>query len=136
MPEERAKRAQRVHKVLTQLHLIEEQKKVALQRRQAELERSQEEVLNALNTSDALYGLFIDNSARFLRNLAREAQKVGEEREIQSKKLLDRATKMKTVERLRETLQSSVSNIRQANELREIIERYVGREKSASLPQD
>jgi hypothetical protein len=135
MEEERAKRAHRVHKVLAQLHLIEEQKKLALQRRQAELERSQEEVLNALNTNDALYGLFIDNTARFLRNLAHEAQKVGEEREVQSKKLLDRATKMKTVERLRETLKSSVSNIQQANELREIIERYVGRE-SASLPQD
>src|SRR5687768_5302138 len=99
MEEERAKRAHRVHKVLAQLHLIEEQKKLALQRRQAELERSQEEVLNALNTNDALYGLFIDNTARFLRNLAHEAQKVGEEREVQSKKLLDRATKMKTVER-------------------------------------
>ena len=135
MEQERAKRAQRLHKVMTKLHLIEEQRKIELQRRQAELERSQEEVINALNTDDALHGLFIDTTARFLRTLAQEAQKVAQEREIQSKKLLDRAAKMKTVQRLRESLETSVARIRQENELREIIERYVGRE-SASLRQD
>jgi NhaP-type Na+/H+ and K+/H+ antiporter len=135
MEEERAKRAQRLHRVMSQLHLIEEQRKIELQRREAELQRSQEEVINALNTDDALHGLFTDTTARFLRNLAQEAQNVAEERELQSRKLLERATKMKTVERLRESLQASVGRIRQANELREIIERYVGKE-SASLPQD
>lgn len=135
MEEQRARRAKRIHQVLTQLHLIEEQRKLALQRRQDELERSQQEIINALNTEDALYGLFIDTTARFLRNLAYEAQKVAEEREIQSRKVLERATKMKTVERLRETLEVSVGRIREANELREVVERYVGRE-SASLPQD
>jgi hypothetical protein len=135
MPEQRAKRAKRIHQVLTQLHVIEEQRKLALQRRQDELERSQLEVINALNTEDALHGLFIDATARFLRNLTQEAQRVAEEREVQSRKLLDRATKMKTVERLRETLETSVGRIRQANELQEVIERYIGQE-SASLPQD
>lgn len=135
MQEERARRAKRIHQVLQQLHKIEEQKKVALLRREAELERSQLEVINALNTDDALHGLFIDNTMRFLRNLAQEAQRVAEERDVQTRRVFDRATKMKTVERLRETLRVSVDRIREANELQEVIERYVGRE-SASLPQD
>jgi hypothetical protein len=135
MSEKRVQRAQRLFQVLTKLHYIEEQKKIALQRRFDELERSQEEVIKALNTDDALHGLFVDTTAKLLRNMAQEAHRVGEARDLQTRKLLDRATKMKTVERLKENLEISTRRIRQEHELREIIERYVGRQ-TASLPQD
>lgn len=135
MSEKRVQRAQRLFQVLTKLHTIEEQKKIALQRRFDELEKSQEEVIKALNTDDALHGLFVDTTAKLLRNMAQEAHRVAEARDLQTRKLLDRATKMKTVERLKENLEISTRRIRQENELREIIERYVGRQ-TASLPQD
>lgn len=133
--EKRAKRARRLLDVLSQLHQIEEQKKRELQWKYDELENSQQEVIRALNKDDALHGLFIDTTARLLRSLAQEAQRVAEARDAQSRRLRDRAVKVKTAERLYETLDHYAARVRKENELRDIIERYVGR-SSASLPQD
>jgi len=131
--EKRIERARRLLKVLEQLHRIEEQKKIELERRHAELERSQEDVIDALNTDDALHGMFIDNSVRRLRSLALEARRVGEAHNAQAQRLLDRAAKLKTAERLKTTLEQDTGRIRKENELREVIDRYVGR-NSTSLP--
>ena len=131
--EKRAQRARRLFKVLTKLHRIEEQKKLELQRRYDELEQSQYEVINALNAEDALHGMFIDTTARLLRSLSTEAQRVAEARDAQSMRLRERAVRVKTAERLKKTLEKNADQIRKESELRDIIERYVGR-KSASLP--
>jgi hypothetical protein len=131
--EKRAQRARRLLNVLTKLHRIEEQKKFELQRRYDELERSQREVIHALNAEDALHGMFIDTTARLLRSLSTEAQRVGEARDAQSVRLRERAVKVKTAERLKKTLEKNTDQIRKESELRDIIERYVGR-SSASLP--
>ncbi len=133
MIEKRARRAQRLIGVLTQLHRVEEQKKIELERRFQALEESQEDVIRALNKDDALHGLFIDTTARLLRNLAQEAQRVAEARDAQSRKLLDHAAKVKTAERLHDSLGQTSARIRRENELREAIERYV-RSRGASLP--
>jgi len=131
--EKRARRARRLLDVLTQLHRIEEQKKFALEHRYNELEQSQQEVINALNTDDALHGLFIDNTVRLLRSLSQEARRVAEARDAQADVIQDRAAKMKTAERIKETLESQTGQIRKENELRDVIERYVTAGR-ASLP--
>jgi hypothetical protein len=131
--ENRAKKARRLLNVLEQLHKIEERKKLELQRRYDELERSQEEVINALNTDDALHGLFVDTTAKFLKSLAMEAQRVSEARELQTEKLRERATKMKTAERLKDNLEQVAARQGGEKELHDVIERYTGR-RGASLP--
>jgi hypothetical protein len=131
--EKRAEKAHRLLSVLHQLQQIEERKKHELQRRYDELQRSQLEVIHALNRDDALHGLFVDNTARFLKNLAQEAQQVAEARDRQSKKLLERATKVKTAERLTGVLDTAVARRSGQKELQDIIERYTGR-RGASLP--
>lgn len=131
--ENRAKKARRLLNVLEQLHQIEERKKLELQRRHDELERSQVEIINALNADDALHGMFIDTTAKFLKSLAHEAQRVAEARELQSEKLRERATKMKTAERLKDSLEQIVARRGGEKELQDVIERYTGR-RGASLP--
>ena len=131
--EDRAKKARRLLNVLEQLHQIEERKRLELQRRYDELERSQREVINALNTDDALHGLFIDTTAKFLKSLAQETQRVAEAQELQSEKLRERATKMKTAERLKDSLEQIVARRGGEKELQDVIERYTGR-RGASLP--
>jgi hypothetical protein len=131
--EERAKKARRLLNVLEQLHQIEERKRLELQRRYDELERSQLEVINALNTDDALHGLFIDTTAKFLKSLAQETQRVAEAQELQSEKLRERATKMKTAERLKDSLEQIEARRGGEKELQDVIERYTGR-RGASLP--
>jgi hypothetical protein len=131
--EKRAGKARRLLNVLQQLHRIEELKRLELQRRYDELELSQREVIHSLNTDDALHGLFIDHSAKFLKTLAQEAKRVAEAREHQSRKLRERATKVKTAERLKDTLEQAAVRSGTERELRDIIERYTGR-RGASLP--
>ena len=131
--EDRAKKARRLLNVLEQLHQIEERKKLELQRRHDELERSQLEIINALNADDALHGMFIDTTAKFLKSLAHEAQRVAEARELQSEKLRERATKMKTAERLKDSLEQIAARRGGEKELQDVIERYTGR-RGASLP--
>ncbi len=131
--EKRAKKARRLLDVLTQLHRVEEQKKLELQRRFDELEQSQVDVIDALNADDALHGMFIDTTAKFLKSLAQESQRVAAAHETQSRKLLEQATKVKTAERLSESLEQIVARRGGERELHEVIERYTGRRR-ASLP--
>ncbi len=131
--EDRAKRARRLLDVMTQLHQIEEQKKLLLQRRYDELQQTQDEVINALNTDDALCGLFIDTTARFLKSLALEAKRVAQAQDRQEERLLDQAVKVKSAEKLKDTLERHTARSRSEKELRELIERHVAR-NIASLP--
>ena len=131
--EKRLKRARRVLDVMSQLHGIEQQKKLALQRRHEELEQSQRDIIHSLNRDDALYGLFIDTSARFLKSQAQEAKRVSEATDAQSRRVLDRARTMKTAERLTIALDERVTRSRKERELHDIIERYSTR-RGASLP--
>ena len=131
--EKRVQKARRLLNVMTKMHRIEEQKKLELQRRYAELERSQEEVIQSMNAEDAFHGMFIGNTTRLLRSLSAEAQRVADEADAQSIRLRDRAVKIKTAERLKETLEKHTAQIRKETELRDIIERYVGGRR-ASLP--
>lgn len=131
--ENRAKKARRLLNVLEQLHEIEERKKLQLQRRHEELERSQLEVIDALNSDDALHGLFIDTTAKFLKSLAIESKRVAEAKELQIERVRERAMEMKTAERLKESLEHIEAGERGEKELQDVIERYTGKE-AASLP--
>ena len=131
--EHRAKKARRLLNVLGQLHKLEERKKIELQRRHDDLERSQLEVINALNADDALHGLFIDTTAKFLKSLSLEAQRVSEAKTVQTERLRVRATEMKSAERLSDSLEQIVARRGGEKELDDVIERYTGR-KRASLP--
>jgi hypothetical protein len=127
----RSQKAHRILNVLQQLHTIEEFKKLQLQRRLAELEDSQHEVICALNTDDALHGLFIDQTAKFLKSLAVEADRVAIAKEEQSKRLLENASKMKQAERLKDALTQIERRARSETELADIIEQHT-RKQNAS----
>jgi hypothetical protein len=120
----RAQRAGRLLDVMKQLHRVEEYRKIELERRLNELDNTQREVIHALNTDDALHGLFVDTTARFLRSVATEAQKVARAHEVQSQKLLENASKMKQAERLKETLDRDERRAESETQLLDIIEHH------------
>lgn len=128
----RAERAQRMLHVLKQLHRIEEFKKIELQHRLAELEHSQHEVILALNTDDALHGLFVDTTAKFLTSLAKEAQKVAEAKEVQSQRLLEQTSKLKHAERLNKVITHETRKAESERQLLEAIERAARRSDTSS----
>jgi len=120
----RAQRASRLLDVMKQLHRIEEYRKVEMERRLDELENSQREVIHALNTDDALHGLFVDTTARFLRSLATEAQKVARANDLQAQRLLENTSKVKQAERLKETLDKDERRVEDQTQLQDIIEHH------------
>lgn len=126
-------RAGRVLTVMKKLHRIEELKKTELQRQLNELRRSEEDILKTLDREDAIHGLFLDNSTRFLRSLANEADRVSQAQHQQSRKILERAGKVKQAEKLHDTLNKRQQRAESDKHLADVVELYGGKRR-ASLP--
>src|SRR6185295_8731740 len=93
-------KARRILGAAQQLHRIEQWRMADLERRLAELDEMQLELINALNDTNALHGLFIDATARRLSLIAEEAERVSRAKHDQSLKVIDHATRVKMCERL------------------------------------
>ncbi len=127
------KRAERLVSALRKLHRIEELKKIELQRQLGELRQSQEDIITGMNQDDGLSSMFMDTSTRYLRSLARKAERVSQSEQHQARRLLDRAGKLRRAEKLRDKKAASQNYAERQKQLAEVIERYGGK-GSASLP--
>ena len=125
--------AQRVLSAQEQLHRIEQLKMAVLERRSAELERQQVELIAALNDHDALHGLFIDATARRLSAIAEEAERLKRDKAAQSLKVNEQAVRVRVSERLYRARSQDFQRDKEGKDLLEIVELIVGRERT-SLP--
>jgi hypothetical protein len=132
MPKQ-AKRAQRLVTALKKLHRVEEMKKIMLQRQLNELQRSQEDIITGLNRDGALQSVYMETSSRYLRTLARQAERVSQSYQHQSRRLLDRAGKLRRAEKLHSEISQRSETREGEKQLAEVIERYGGK-GDASLP--
>jgi hypothetical protein len=126
-------KARRILAAEAQLYRIEQLKMGALERRSAELETEQVELIAALNDSDALQGLFIDTTARRLSAISEEAERVKREKASQGLKLREHAARVKVSERLHREHAQVFERETEGKELLEVVEQVVGRERT-SLP--
>lgn len=129
----KAAKTRRILETLEQLHRIEQWKMADLERRLADLEQMQVDLISALNDTNALHGLFIDNTARRLGSTAEEAARVAREKEAHALKLKEHAARVKMTERLSEAHDREAAREEEAKELMEVVEQAVGR-KPTSLP--
>jgi HPt (histidine-containing phosphotransfer) domain-containing protein len=97
---ERLKKMDRIWKVHKQLHKMAEWELVRLQRKGAELEVAQAELIEALNNDKQLYGLFVDAAAKRLQSLAGQAKQVHVERLNQADVTLEKALQAKRTEKV------------------------------------
>jgi hypothetical protein len=132
MPKKMDKTA-RIVAVMKKLHRMEELQKIELQRQLNALRQSEHDIISKLAEEDALHGLVLDTSTRFLRSLAREAEKVSQAQQKQSKKLRDRAGKVKQAEKLHDSFSRRKTSAENEKHLNEVIELYAGK-RGASLP--
>ena len=128
----RAAKSKRVLAALQQLHRVEQWKLSSLQRRLAELDAAQIDTISALNGSE-LHGLFIEATARRLRSLAEEADRVGRDKDKQSMKTSEHAGRVRAAERLALALQIEVDRDLGRKELMEIIDQFLTNSRT-SLP--
>jgi hypothetical protein len=129
----KAEKAERILAAEEQLHRIEQWKMSDLERRLADLEAMQVELISALNDTNALHGLFIDTTARRLSSIAEEAERVGREKAVQALKLKEHATRVKVCERLALERAQDFEREKEGKELLDVVEQFVGR-KGTSLP--
>lgn len=115
-----------------QLHRVERWKLLGLQRRAAELDAQQRELIAALNDSEALQGLFLDARARRLMSIAQEADKIGREERMQAARVGEHAMRLACAERLSATLDREAARISEQQALSEVIDRLVGAATPAS----
>jgi phage gp16-like protein len=127
------KRAERLVSALAKLHRLEELKKIELQRQLDALRQSEADVIQVLNRDNALQGLFMDTTSRFLRSLAREAERVSEAQDHQSKALFEHAGKLRRAEKLRDRISQRNLQLEDEKQLADVIERY-GAKGPTSLP--
>lgn len=126
-------KARRILAAEQQLHRIEQWKLADIERRLADLDAMQVELIGALNDTNALHGLFIDNTARRLSSIAEEAERVGREKEVQLLELKAHATRVKICERLALEYRLDFEQEKEGKALLDIVEQFVGR-KRTSLP--
>jgi len=131
--QKKAEKAGRILAAEEQLYRIEQWKMSDLERRLADLEAMQIELISALNDTNALHGLFIDTTARRLGSIAEEAERVGREKAVQALKLKEHATRVKICERLALERAQDFEREKEGKELQDIVEQFVGR-KGTSLP--
>jgi len=130
---ERGRRAERIVAVHRQMHRAETWKLAELQRRLAEIEASKIALIGALNSDEALHGLFIDAMARRLRFLSEEAARIAGERDLQSRRVVERLRHVRLAERLSSILDTQEQRVEIGKELAETIEHFLNR-ASARLP--
>jgi hypothetical protein len=130
---QKAKKAARIVAVMKKLERMEELQKIELQRQLSELRRSEEDIIRAMNRDDAIHGMFIDTSTRFLRSLAQDAERVSRAQERNTQKLRERAGKVRQAEKLHETISRRTEQAETEKQLSDVIELYAGR-RGTSLP--
>ena len=126
-------KAARIVAVMKKLHRLEELHKIELQRQLSVLRQSEEDIISNLNREDVLHGLVLDTSTRFLRSLAQEAERVSQAQRKHSKRLRERAGKVRQAEKLHDTISRRTTHAEDEKHLTEVIELYVGK-RGASLP--
>ncbi|HZT49257.1 MAG TPA: hypothetical protein VFA64_14880 [Hyphomicrobiaceae bacterium] len=128
-------RARRILALQEQLHRVEHWRLLELQHRAAELDRERQELIAALNDDDALAGLFLDATARRLVAIARGADDVARQEQLQGERLAEQAMQVACAERLEERVSLEARRESEKKALGEVIEAAVGR-ANASSPQD
>jgi hypothetical protein len=118
-------RVRRILALQEQLHRVEHWRLVELQRRAAELDQERQDLIAALNGDDALAGLFLDATARRLVAIARAADEVARQEQLQGERLAEQAMQVACAERLEERVSVEARRDDEKKALGEVIDAAV-----------
>ncbi|WP_230533138.1 hypothetical protein [Microvirga roseola] len=129
----RSVKVERILKVQRQLHKLSELKLVRLERAIVELRAEEAALIESLNDSDALQGLFVDARAKRLQSLAGQVSQTEATKLVQGQRTLDRAMQAKRAERMADRLEKEDRRQGEKKSLQEILDRLPAK-RDASLP--
>lgn len=123
----------RILKVQDELHRREERNLAVLKQREAALVQERDELLQALDRHDTLYGAFIYPMAKRLRSIDESEARVKSEQQRVSRNILERARQKKRTERLHAGMTGAWQRDEEKRELLDLVERAASAPKT-SLP--
>lgn len=98
----RLRKIERILSVQDKLHRLAEAKLAALDRQQTEIAENRASLVAAFNRDDPLHGIFVEAMAKRLTLLAREADKLKQEQEAQTRRLTEAGLMLRRTERMTE----------------------------------
>ncbi|MBF9235641.1 hypothetical protein [Microvirga alba] len=131
--DKRLRKNERLLKVQEQLHKIAEWKLVSLRRQVTDLQETQTVLIQALNSDDALHGLFVEPAARRLHALAGQEEQVRQARDAQNEVVLDRAMQVKRTERVVDALALEYQRTTEKRDYLALLDGFASK-SDASLP--
>lgn len=129
----RLKSAERILTVQRQLQRMEERRLAAVQQREAAVDADRREILQSLNETEVLHGLFVFAMAKRLRKLDEEAASLETEKSVVARRLMEQGRRRKRAETLFEGVSDAWRREEDRRELLDTIEQASGPPK-ASLP--
>ena len=113
---------ERVLSVQRQLRQLAEAKLAEFERREAKLDASRQELVNALNGDTTLHGLFIDAMARRVRSISSEIADLERAKQAQTKRVLEQTGRLKRAERVASTVEQEYRTHVERRDLADLID--------------
>jgi chromosome segregation ATPase len=113
---------ERVVGVQRQLRRMAEVKLAELERHQASLAASRQELVSSLNEDTMLHGLFIEAMARRVKSVSSEISDIERLKDAQAKRLLDQTSRLKRAERVVTSLEREYEAELEKRDLADLID--------------
>lgn len=133
MDRARLKKIERILSVQEKLHQMAEWNLARTEREKSDLQKTEVEIVSALNEDAALQGLFVDAMAKRLKKLAIEAERVERRREEEARILREEGLRLKRTERMTGRLRREVRDGEGKRGFADLVDTLV-KNVDASLP--
>lgn len=133
MDRARLKKIERILSVQEKLHRMAEWNLARTEREKSDLQKTEVEIVSALNEDAALQGLFVDAMAKRLKKLAVEAERVERRREEEARILREEGLRLKRTERMTGRLRREVRDGEGKRGFADLVDTLV-KNVDASLP--
>jgi hypothetical protein len=129
---QRRKSLEKIRLLQDQLHKLSTWKLAALDQERMALEVAQKETIEAIDRDITMNGVLVAGATRHLRGIDRKIEAVKAQHIVQSRVSLEQGARAKLVERLVESVESTVRKQQERSDLGDLIDRSLAKRSASS----
>jgi hypothetical protein len=129
---QRRKSLEKIRLLQDQLHKLSTWKLAALDQERMALEVAQKETIEAIDRDITMNGVLVAGATRHLRGIDRKIEAVKAQHIVQSRVALEQGARAKLVERLVESVESTVRKQQERSDLGDLIDRSLAKRSASS----
>jgi hypothetical protein len=129
---QRRKSLEKIRLLQDQLHKLSTWKLAALDQERMALEVAQKETIEAIDRDITMNGVLVAGATRHLRGIDRKIEAVKAQHIVQSRVALEQGARAKLVERLVESVESTVRKEQERSDLGDLIDRSLAKRSASS----